>query len=427
MSRKYVIVAVVMLSLVAASQFVSLGRAKDDKSASAQTAAQASPATPEQPTAQGAGPGGGLTISVDKANLDNGGQVLVTGRAAPGVPVYLEVVNGNSVRSVYFDDRKPSPDTPPPYKLFLTHGIPAFYQIYLPADKAEALAKIPSTGSKFLYSQVLKDLGADMAYNAPAAIDIDAYQASFLASVLGSRGDPLPKLDPAEARRRSMQLTKARFREKGRLLVPGVETFPDGSYSALVKIPAGSAPGTYTIVAYAGHDRSSRATVENRIAFPMLYLENAGTSVNLFIPFLLSLVISIFGVLIGAGGGFILNPVLLAIFPALPHTVVAGTVTPTVLFSQGSGIYNYSKIRFINWKLGVALGLAMAAGGFIGPKLTELVTIEQYKSFFGYILIFLAVLMLWQTLPHVVAKNKKEQAILKEFRRRAEESAKAKG
>jgi uncharacterized membrane protein YfcA len=110
----------------------------------------------------------------------------------------------------------------------------------------------------------------------------------------------------------------------------------------------------------------------------------------------------------------------------LPHTVVAGTVMPTVLFSQGSGIYNYSKIKFINWKLGIIMGIAAAAGGFIGPKLTELITLDQYKFLFGWVLIILAALMLWQTTPKYLEKNKKEQAILKEFKKRAEESAKKK-
>jgi uncharacterized membrane protein YfcA len=96
---------------------------------------------------------------------------------------------------------------------------------------------------------------------------------------------------------------------------------------------------------------------------------------------------------------------------------------PTVLFSQGSGIYNYSKIKFISWKLGTAIGLAMVAGGFIGPKLTEMITLEQFKFVFGWILIVLAVLMFWQTTPGYIAKNKKEQAILKEFKKKAEEAA----
>ena len=65
----------------------------------------------------------------------------------------------------------------------------------------------------------------------------------------------------------------------------------------------------------------------------------------------------------------------------------------------------------------------MLAGGFIGPKLTEMITLAQFKSAFGYILLVLAALMFWQTTPGYLAKNKKEQAILKEFKKRAEEAA----
>jgi uncharacterized membrane protein YfcA len=99
---------------------------------------------------------------------------------------------------------------------------------------------------------------------------------------------------------------------------------------------------------------------------------------------------------------------------------------PTVLFSQMSGIYNYSKIKFINWKLGIIIGLSMLLGAFIGPKLTELITLAQYKFFFGLILIILAALMFWQTTPRYLQKNKREQAILKEFKERAAKATKAK-
>jgi len=100
---------------------------------------------------------------------------------------------------------------------------------------------------------------------------------------------------------------------------------------------------------------------------------------------------------------------------------------PTVLFAQGTGIMNYSKIKFINWKLGCGIGAAMLVGGFIGPKLTEMITLDQFKFLFGWVLLILAGLMFWQTTPGYLANNKKEQAILKEFKKRAEEAAKAKG
>ena len=64
----------------------------------------------------------------------------------------------------------------------------------------------------------------------------------------------------------------------------------------------------------------------------------------------------------------------------------------------------------------------MVLGGFIGPKLTELITLDQFKFVFGWILLVLAALMFWQTTPGYIAKNKKEQAILKEFKKKAEEA-----
>ncbi len=245
-----------------------------------------------------------------------------------------------------------------------------------------------------------------------------------MGSIVGSRGELLPRMDAKESRRRSMQLLKAKFRSPAKVFGAVVEVSADGTFRAAIPIGQGLAPGTYGIAAVVDREtRSQPATFENHIHFPTVYLGNAGASVNMVWPFLLALGISIFGVMMGAGGGFILNPLLVTLWP-LPHTVVAGTVMPTVLFSQGSGIVNYSKIKFISWKVGVAIGLSTIAGGFLGPKLTELLTLEQYKFVFGWILLVLAALMLWQTTPGYLARNKKEQAILKEFKRRAELAAK---
>jgi len=304
--------------------------------------------------------------------------------------------------------------------------MPAYYKLFMPTTFKETLAANKKEGKKWSVSKVLKDTGADAVYSVPAKATIDKYKASLMGSIIGSRGELLPPMDDSENKRRSMQLLKARFRDLDKLFGADVIVNEDGTYKAEIKIRQGLAPGKYTIVAAVDKNTKSQpVTFENSISFPLLYLSNAGTSVNLFGPFFLTLVIAIFGVLMGAGGGFIMNPLLVSIWP-LPHTVVAGTVMPTVLFSQGSGIYNYSQIKFINWKLGVSIGLAMVVGGFIGPKLTELITLDQFKFVFGWILIVLAALMFWQTTPGYLEKNKKEQAILKEFKKKAEESAKAK-
>ena len=368
------------------------------------------------------------TLQIDKTLLKNGGVIKVTGKAPAGRPVFLEVwAADKTVRANQFDNKRDKETGKIPYIFYITTEMPAYYKIFMPKELQPKLDALKAEGGKWSFSKALKETGADVAYNVPAAIKVDHYQATLMASVIGSRGTLLPALDAGENKKRSMQLVKSRFRSYGKVLGADVSVAPDGSFSADINIRSGLAPGKYKIVAVVDKNlRSEPAEFENKISFPTMYLDNAGTSMNLLWPFLLTLVIAIFGVLMGAGGGFILNPLLVSIFPMLPHTVVAGTVMPTVLFSQGSGIYNYSKIKFINWKLGIGIGCAMLVGGFIGPKLTEMITLDQFKFAFGWILLVLAGLMYWQTTAGYLAKNKKEQAILKEFKKRAEEAAKAK-
>lgn len=365
------------------------------------------------------------TIQIDKRSLKNGGTVTITGKAPAGKPVFIEVWAEKRVRASFFDSKRDEKTGKIPYILYMTSEMPAYYKILIPDTLKDSLEEIKQD-KKWKYSEALKGLGADIAYAAPAKISITRYQASILASVVGSRGALLPPMEEKENKKRSMQLVKARFKSPDRLFAPTVQVNPDGTYTAKLEIKKGSPPGKYTLVAVVDKKiRSRPVAIKNSISFPNVYLPNGGTSVNLFGPFFLTLAIATFGVIMGAGGGFIMNPLLVSFWP-IPHTVVAGTVMPTVLFSQASGIYNYSRIKFISWPLGIALGLAMVAGGFIGPKLTELITLEQFKFVFGWILLVLAALMVWQTTPGYLEKNKKEQAILKEFKKRAEEAAKSK-
>ena len=364
---------------------------------------------------------GPVTISIDKNTINNGGTIKVTGKAPAGKPVFLEVwAEGHDVRASRFDGA-PDPKTGVrPYKFYITEQMPAYFKIFAPTTMQDKIDAEKKKGGKWSMSGIIKELGADMAFNVPAEAPIKAYQSSFYASLIGSRGK---LLSDAPDRRTSMQLTKARFRDLDKVLAAQVAVNPDGSFSADIPLRSGIAPGEYKIVAHVDKaTKSAPVSFTNTTNFPTVYLPNAGNSMNLIYPFFLTLAVTIFGVLMGAGGGFILNPLLVTLFPMLPHTIVAGTVTPTVLFSQGSGIYNYSKINFISWKLGIGIGLAMLAGGFIGPKLTEMITLAQFKSAFGWILLVLAGLMFWQTTPRYLANNKKEQAILKEFKKRAEES-----
>jgi len=366
-----------------------------------------------------------VTIQVDKTQLSGGGKITITGKAPAGKDVYVEVYSERKVRAARLDS-DPDPKTGKrPYIFYMTDDMPALYRLIVPEKYKSVLEDAKAKKGKWSVSEVIKNTGADAVYGYPAKIKIDRYQTTLWASIIGSRGEKLEPMDEKENKKRSMQLLKAKFRSVGNVFSSKLKIELDGTFKAEVELPANTAPGKYFVVAKVDKDiKSEPLVIENVVSFPNVYLPNAGRTVNIFWPFILAAAITTFGVLMGAGGGFILNPILVML--GLPHTVVAGTVMPTVLFSQATGIYNYSKIKFINWKLGVIMGIAAAAGGFIGPKLTELITLDQYKFLFGWILIILAALMYWQTTPKYLEKNKKEQAILKEFKKRAEESAKKK-
>jgi hypothetical protein len=300
--------------------------------------------------AKTAEPAGTVTIQADKTSLDNGGVITVTGTAPAGKPVYIEIWADKTVRSSRFDADVDKETGKRPYRFYLTTEMPAYYKMFVPKELKDKIEAAKKEGTKWSFSKVLKETGADVAYSAPTKIKIDRYQASLMGSIIGSRGTLLEPMDAKEHKKRSMQLVKARFRSIDKVIGATVQINPDGTYRAEIPIRTGLAPGKYNITAAVDNTtKSDPATFENKIGFPLVYLSNAGTSLNVFAPFFLTLCVAIFGVLMGAGGGFILNPLLVSIWP-LPHTIVAGTVMPTVLFSQASGIYNYSKIKFINYR-----------------------------------------------------------------------------
>ena len=364
-----------------------------------------------------------VTLSLDKPEYKGGEIIKIKGKAPAGRPVYIEIASERTVQVARLDSRR-DPDTGKiPYIFYLSKDIPALYMMLMPKEVEEAYNIEKAKGRDWSVSRMLTTTGADVAYITPAKAKVDRWQASIMATILGSRGEELEPMDDKGNRRQSMPLMKARYRWPERMLSPTIKIDEEGSFEAEYKLPDNAPSGAYMVTAVVDKEiKSAPVAFTHDLAFGKLYFDRAGQSLNVLGPFFLAVAICTFGVTFGAGGGFILNPLLIFIY-GIPHAIVAGSVLPSVLFSQGSGIYNYSKIKFINWKLGVGIGLAMVAGGFIGPKLTEMITLEQYKFLFGWALLILAAIMLWQTTPGYISKSKKDQAILKEFKKRAEESA----
>lgn len=363
-----------------------------------------------------------VTISLDRTEYRGGDIIKIEGKAPPGRPVYIEIASDARVQVQRLDSRR-DPDTGRiPWVFYRSRDIPALYHILMPEAVKAGYEKEKAKGRDWSVSRTLRETGAGVAFITPPKGEIQRWQASVMATITGSKGERLEPMAAGENRRKTMPLIKTRFRHIDVVFSPTIQIKEDGTFTAQFKLPYNAPSGTYTVIAIVDEDTKTAPVVfERDLAFGQLYFPRAGQTLNAIGPFLLAVVVCTFGVTMGAGGGFILNPLLIFIY-GIPHAIVAGSVLPSVLFSQGTGIANYTKIKFINWKLGVGIGLAMLAGGFIGPLLTMFITLDQYRFMFGWILLILAGIMVWQTTPGFLERNKRENAILKEFKKRAEEA-----
>ena len=83
----------------------------------------------------------------------------------------------------------------------------------------------------------------------------------------------------------------------------------------------------------------------------------------------LGLLIGAFGTLIGAGGGFILVPILLLMYPHENTELITGISLAVVFFNALSGSWAYSRMKRIDYKSGIIFSLATIPGPYKIPNL----------------------------------------------------------
>lgn len=97
--------------------------------------------------------------------------------------------------------------------------------------------------------------------------------------------------------------------------------------------------------------------------------------------------IGTFGTLIGAGGGFILMPILLLVYPqASPETVTSISLA-VVFFNAFSGSFAYARMKRIDYKSGLLFGLATIPGALLGAITTAYIPRQLFNAVFGFLLI----------------------------------------
>ena len=96
-----------------------------------------------------------------------------------------------------------------------------------------------------------------------------------------------------------------------------------------------------------------------------------------------------YGVLVGAGGGFILGPALLVISDSAPENV-AGTVLAAIAVNSALVVWTYRKTGVIDYRSGFLFAAAASPGAVAGAMGVGAVAPQVFRIAFGALLIILA-------------------------------------
>ena len=107
----------------------------------------------------------------------------------------------------------------------------------------------------------------------------------------------------------------------------------------------------------------------------------------------LGISIGTIGTLIGAGGGFILLPMLALLFPQEPTGTLTATSVAVVAANATSGAIAYGRQRRIDFRSGTAFAAATLPGSIAGALLARSIPRGPFDVAFAAILLALAVLV----------------------------------
>lgn len=108
----------------------------------------------------------------------------------------------------------------------------------------------------------------------------------------------------------------------------------------------------------------------------------------------LGLSVGFLGTLIGAGGGFILVPVLLLLYPDMSPESITSISLGVVFLNAASGTMAYARMKRIDVKSAINFGLATLPGAIIGAFLTSFIPRNVFDMILGSLLIIISLFLL---------------------------------
>jgi uncharacterized membrane protein YfcA len=122
----------------------------------------------------------------------------------------------------------------------------------------------------------------------------------------------------------------------------------------------------------------------------------------------LGFVVSAYGTLIGAGGGFVLMPLLLILYPKDDPHVLTAISLAVVLMNTISGAAAYGRMKRIEYRAGLMFAAATIPCPIFGVLTTASVSRTFFEGLFSVLLIRLAIFMFLKPKSDTPARSGKK-------------------
>jgi len=94
----------------------------------------------------------------------------------------------------------------------------------------------------------------------------------------------------------------------------------------------------------------------------------------------------IYGTLVGLGGGFVVVPLLLYLYPEESPRIITAVSLAVIFFNALSGTVAYARMRRIDYSTGLPYALATVPGALLGTWASRYVSREVFDLLFGLVL-----------------------------------------
>lgn len=126
---------------------------------------------------------------------------------------------------------------------------------------------------------------------------------------------------------------------------------------------------------------------------------------NIYLLILIGFLIGTMGTLIGAGGGFILVPILILMHQTYTPEIITAISMAVVACNAISGSVAYISTKRVDYRAGIIFALFTIPGSILGVLTTKVLTRDIFDIIFGILLVSVAVFLFFRG-GNKMARNK---------------------